>query len=90
MNVRQMIMRVFNGNVSPVEVDSVRASGTEDGRVAAAAYCDGFFDGAAAELEARFSGFQMFDAQVAEPVQARKIPARGRRVLTTKSTKITK
>ena len=87
MNVRQMIMRVFNGNVSPVEVDSVRASGAEDGRVAAAAYCDGFFDGAATELESRFSGFQMIDVQAIEPDRTRRLPTRERRVLTTKATK---
>lgn len=90
MNVRQMIMRVFGGNVTPVEVDSIRSTGTEDGRVAAAAYCDGFFDGAAAELESRFAGFQMIDVQPIAMVKSRRLPTKERRVLTTKSAKATK
>ena len=57
---------LVNGNVSSVQVDSVRASGTEDGRMAAAAYCDGFFDGVARELKSRFSGFQMIDVEAIE------------------------
>lgn len=90
MNVRQLVMRIFMGNVKPAEIDAASQAGEEDGRAAATAYCDGLLKGVADVFEERFAVFQAVDAPSIELVERPRVATKRGRVLTTKNTKATK
>jgi hypothetical protein len=66
MNAGQWIMGLFRGNASDTALTSVRASGENDGRLAATAYVDGFLEGAADVFHVRMQGFQILETVAIE------------------------
>ena len=89
MNLRQLVPMFFRGQTGSAEIAAVRASGVEDGRQAANAYCDGFLSEASSVFQQRLTAFRDVETEMVIEDDVPKLPVK-RRGLTTKGTKITK
>jgi hypothetical protein len=86
MNLRQLVPSFFRQQTGDRELSAVRASGEEDGRKAATAYCDGFLKEASAVFEERLTAFRDLETEMVTEEELPKLPVK-RRGLTTKGTK---